>query len=308
MPRLEHHLRRFFFDPAPAHWAVIIRVGFGLVLLCGTLAMLPWWQELFGPEGLRGIESRVRLYGEGSIDTSVTGWLRLDPVRSPAVMWAVFAASTFTAACFTVGFWTRTAGVLAVLLHIALLARHGQVFNGGWPFMLHQFMAYLVLADCGRYASVDAWLRLRKEGSTDPWSTVGMGSGWPRRLLMVHLTTLYATAGLHRFTDAGWMEGSMVFVAMTYTMYGRFPDVTWFEWKPLLQAANYITVLLEPAAVVLLWVPRARAVIILLLLALHGGLELTSRTGWWQYVMSITLLVFVEPRWLKQQWDRRVGT
>ena len=107
-----------------------------------------------------------------------------------------------------------------------------------------------------------------------------------------------------RFADAGWLEGSMVFVAMTYAMYTKWPTIEWFSLKPLLVFANWAAFVIEPAAVVLLWVPRLKTVILALLVALHVGLEVTTRTGWWHYVMGLSLLVFVDPALLSLGWTR----
>lgn len=304
MTRLEERVTAWFLEPSPAHWAVLGRVGFGLVVLCGSLALFPWWQELFGPAGLAGVDTRIRLFGEDAVDPSLSGWLRLDSIRDPTLTWGLFVASVSSAACFAAGFRTRTAGFITLMIHVALVGRHGQALNGGWPFMLHQYLVYLLLADCGRYASVDAWLRCRREGGD--WLAVGDGPNWPKRLFMVHICALYAVAGFHRFTDAGWLEGSMVFVAMTYAMYTKWPTIDWFSLKPLLMFANWAAFVIEPAAVVLLWVPRLKTVMLALLFALHVGLEVTTRTGWWNYVMGVSLLVFIDSALLSRGWTRSV--
>jgi hypothetical protein len=158
--------------------------------------------------------------------------------------------------------------------------------------MVKPFMLYIVLSPCGRWVSVDAW---RARVVPDSWS----GTGWPLRLLKLHICTMYAVAGWSRLEDSSWRRGEMFFVAVTDSYSARF-DVDWFPLAPLLEPLSYVAFVAEPLAPILLWVPGLGALWAALLFSLHAGLELLLRDGWWQWLMMGALLAFAPPRWLER--------
>lgn len=297
---------RFFFSPLPQQGMVACRIGFGLLLLVAYAARAGRVPELYGPRGLGGWEvaQRVPVVGFGRILDAPFRWLVANP--SDAVVWTLYAMLLAAALAFALGAWTRPAGVVLLLLHTLFTARNQYAYTG-WAWMAKPFLLYTILAPSGRWLSVDAWRRRRAKAGAgrDAAATDGSawtGPGWPVRLLQIHLCAMYAVAGWSRLADPGWLNGEMVFVLLTDRRYARF-DADWVAWIPWLRPLSYGAFLAEPLAPILLWVPKLGAGMALLLMALHLGLEVLGRLGWWQWLMLTALTVFLPPRWLAVVFD-----
>jgi len=159
-------------------------------------------------------------------------------------------------------------------------------------------VAYVVLSDPGRYFSVDAWRRSRADPRVSALG-IGMGPGWPMRLVQVQVCAMYAITGINRLDKPGWLAGTMLYAALTNRVFGRF-DIDWTSYVPLLRILSYGTFLIEPLAPIMLWIPRIGPWWAVGLLALHMGLEVATTVGWWSFMMCTGLLTFLPPRWLER--------
>lgn len=298
----------WFFAPTSQSWAVLCRLGFGLWLFISWFSYLPYVQHFFGPEGIGGVATMRRLPGSGFTVYDYRYFLWLHYVDSPGLIWLCYGLLIAAILCFTVGFCTRISGVLTIVLHALFIGRMPFISWGG-SHMLYAFTIYTVLADAGRYVSLDAWLRSRRCPATSLY-TIGTAPAWPKRLLQVHVCTMYAVAGLTRLNQPGWLEGSMVYVALTNLMFAR-ADIDWNPWRPLLRPISYCIYVLEPLATVLLWLPTLGRWVAVTLISLHVGLELTS-TNEWNVTLIVALFTFLPDHWLRRPFDalqrHRAGT
>jgi hypothetical protein len=288
-----------FFAPRAIHALVFCRIGFGLILFVSYLTKWPHVQKLFGPDGVGGASTLARS-PLGSITRELeipVEWL--SGVTSAESIWVLYWILLVASLCFALGFRTRTAGVIALLLHSVFHARNAYAFFG-WPVMMKPFMLYVLMAPVGRFGSLDAWLRRHREPLVPVRDWIA--PAWPLRLLQVHLCTMYAEAGWSRITDAGWFKGEMVFVALTDRRFGRF-DFDWYPYLPLLRPASYVAFILEPLAPLMLWLRVIGPLWALALIALHLGLEIFANVGWWQFMMMTTLSVFLPTEWLSRGFE-----
>jgi hypothetical protein len=160
--------------------------------------------------------------------------------------------------------------------------------------MLAPFALYVILSRAGDYASLDAWRRQRRSRGRAP---SGVAPAWPMRLLQIHVAAMYFHAGFARIDDPGWLRGDVLFEALARTLFSRF-DLDLFPLQPALVLLSYAVFLLEPAAALLLWIPRLRTLCALALMAMHVVLEVLTNVGWWNYIMLAGLLAFLPPPWL----------
>jgi hypothetical protein len=212
-------------------------------------------------------------------------------VSSPLVVTLLYAALLLAAGAFTLGLLTRFAGLALLALHLVFSA-HQPELDGGWVRLYAPFLAYLVLSPSGAAWSLDAWLSARKRGQLKP----APFSPWPLRLLQVHVIAMYATAGWPRFVAEAWTRGETVMYAVADTRFGRW-DVDFYALRDLLALASWATLLLEPAATVLLPLRATRRWCAIALIGLHLSIEALADTGMWQFMMSATLLAFLPDRW-----------
>lgn len=250
-------------------------------MLMGYLLYEPYVDQLFGPDGLgaytMGHDHLIR-------DHTWTTW------------WVLIGS----AASFTLGFATPLSGALLIGSHLVFI-EPGRFFSWGWVPTVPAFLAYLTLGPSGRSHSVDAWL-IKKWRGIQPLSQV---PAWSIRLIQLHIIAIYLGAGWHRVGDIAWLRGEMVYDAVTYAFFSRFPNVDWSMFRWPLVASNYIVWSLELLAPLGLVLAETRLVFAIGLFAMHLGLELTSTIGLWQLMMMSVLFTYFPESWSKRLLGHR---
>ena len=108
---------------------------------------------------------------------------------------------------------------------------------------------------------------------------------------------MYFHTGFARIDDPAWLQGQALFEALARTIFTRF-TFDLHAWRVELVLLCYAVFVLEPAAVVLLWIPRIRTLCALALIAMHLTLEILTNVGWWNYILVGGLLAFLPPQWM----------
>lgn len=273
LARLMSRVESWWFDEVAIQPLVICRIGLGLMLFhCYTVYFSPRLDVVFGPEGL------------GSY-LSGKPWV----ASSDLVFRSVFTVAVVSSFTFAVGLGTRVSGLLLIISHYQLL-QTGALATWGWKWMIFPFLNCLILAPSGAAFSVDAWWQMKCRPG---WQARSTCAAWPFRLIQLHVAMVYVGAAWQRMDDANWLNGSMVYEAMTNLIFGRFPYVDWNEWKLVLAAMTYGAFVLEVAAPLLLWHRRLGPWVVLGLVAMHLGLEILTMTGYWHVMLIIVLVSFM---------------
>lgn len=284
-------LERFFFEPLRFRGLYVMRAAFGAIALYHYLRLLPYVQIFFGPAGINGHDTAQRWPGfPMPVTEDLEHFALLRHVSSPLLVTLLYAALLVAAAAFTLGLRTRWAGVMLLALHL-VFSGHQPGFDG-WVRLFGPFLAYLILAPSGGAWSLDAWLAARKHGSRPPAAF----SPWPLRLLQVHVIAMYATAAWPRFVAEAWLRGETVLYAVADTRFGRW-DIDFYALRGVLAVATWATLVLEPAATLLLPLRLTRRWCALALMVLHLSIEVLAETGMWQFMMCTVLLAFLPDRW-----------
>ena len=121
-----------FFAPQPMQALVVSRIVLGLILFAFYAHALPDVPTLWGPEGLGGyaLHQRSDLDLGGRPLEAPLRWLAHNP--SVELIWLLYALLLATSLAFSLGFWTRPAGAIALLLHSLFYARNYHAY-WGWP-------------------------------------------------------------------------------------------------------------------------------------------------------------------------------
>lgn len=286
-------LEAFFFAPVRFRGVFVMRAAFGLIAAFYYLRLWPYVQAFFGPDGVAGYRTAERWPSFPIASTE--GFEQFDLLRhvaSPALIWALYTALLGAALLFALGLWTRAAGFALAALHVVFAARLPYLMMG-WAQLYPAFVVYLALAPSGQAWSVDAWLKRRKDATFRASHEL---VAWPLRLLQVHVIAMYATAGWPRFVAGAWLHGETVLHAAADTRFGRW-GVDWHALQPLLAAATYYGLVIEPAATVLLLFRTTRRWCALGLMALHLGIEVLADVGMWQYMMLAGVCAFLPDEW-----------
>ena len=289
--RVFARVEAWFFAPQPIDAMVLARILLGSALASSYAIRFREVQAVWGPEGFAGPAWFTDLYRRPAAVQQVLDALSPGTPPSELLIWALYAGVVLASLAFALGFRTRTAGVLALLIHMYLQRGRMPLAYWGWAVQIQPLFFYVVCSRAGRFASVDAWLARRRNpspGAANDW----VGPAWPMRLLMIHTTLMYLTSGGERLDDAGWLHGQSVWIALSNSIYSKV-GFDWTPYKTVLHVSTLGTYVLEATAPILLWVPRIGVVVVYLSLAMHAGLEALTLVGYWNFCMVAGLLCFL---------------
>lgn len=280
----------WFFAEQRVHALALTRIIFGVALFVTYLCYSPYLEWYWGSDGL------------------LPYIFNLKPpyTLTQTALWPIFGALMLSALCFTVGLFTRIAGLLLLAGHFCFI-RWGVLHTWGWAETMPLLLLYVSLSGAGRWLSVDAWWAARQGRPISPTA-----SRWALRLVQIHVCMIYVAAGWHRIDDGGWLRGEMVYEAMSNTWYTRLPLVDFQPYKAVMAWATWGTEFLELLAPVALWLRPTRKIWMIGLIAMHTGLHLGASVGMWQPMMVGSLLSFADPQsveglasWLRRRiWAR----
>jgi predicted DCC family thiol-disulfide oxidoreductase YuxK len=300
---------RFFFTPADPTALGLIRVATGLLLLRslwvigldlpGFLGSRAWTD----PEAVRGWMAE-QAHGAWSF------WLLVpDSLLRP--VWIVCLA---VLAMFTAGLFSRTTAVLAWIIAVST-ARRAPTILFGFDNIIATWTLYL--AACGasgqavsldrflsRWKAARAALARRPKGvaapalpSGVPVPTVSANLGL--RLIQLHLCLIYGMAALAKLRGDAWWNGLAIWGVLASAEFRRF-DLTWMAAYPwLLNFLTHAGLFLELTYPVLVWVPVLRPLMLVAMLGLHIGINLSLGLTEFGLAMLAGNLAFVSGPWLR---------
>ncbi len=130
-----------------------------------------------------------------------------------------------------------------------------------------------------------------------PTPTVSANIGL--RLIQCHLALIYGLAGLSKFMDVGWWNGTAIWGTLASADFRLF-DLTWLAAYPLLlNAMTHGALLLETTYPALIWVKPARPLVLAGVAAMHLGIGLTLGLFEFAAAMLAANLAFVSGPWLR---------
>ena len=150
---------------------------------------------------------------------------------TPNVIYAMVAVNLIAGVFLTVGFFTRTAALLLMVIHMSLVARLS-LYGFGGDSMYRVFSFLMVLAPLGASWSVDACI----------WGGNTRVPIWPRRLIQAQLMFVYVKTGLVKISSQWTFVGrwSALYYALNDPGFARFSPI-WSAWLyPLTQVGTLV--------------------------------------------------------------------
>ena len=263
----------FFYAPQSPLSLAIFRIGFGAILFVESLGLWRWGSDLFGKRGLQA----------GSLGD------RSDRM----VVWA-FRIHTITCLAVAVGFMTRAAAALVFLNFCFRTRRNWMVIQGGDN--IAKFMSLLlVFSNAGGLLSIDHLLNLRWLGGYS-----GVASQWPIRLMQIQVSVIYVRTALWKLKASDWPDGSAVFHAVhrnlnlrsyfnSRSLYSRL------AYGPITALLTWFTLAGELFTGIFIWFQETRNAAIVVGAVMHLGFELVFEIKQFQWLMLVSLLLFLTP-------------
>ena len=216
--------------------------------------------------------------------------------------WAVsllFLVAAVAAAALAVGYRTRAATAVSLVLLASLLARNPFVLNAGDGLLL-RLLGVGLLCPLGARWSVDAVRRRDSSDATDS-AAADRVVGLAPALLLSLAVVVYVSNAVVKLRGTAWPAGEAVerVFRLTY-LHGPLGGLV-PEWSPLLSAATYGWLALLVASPLLIAAAgRVRAALAGTLLAAHLSMAFALQIGVFPLVSATALLPFFPPF----VWDR----
>jgi hypothetical protein len=287
----------FWFKPEATSTLALVRIAFGLLTLVWGLTLVPDAGEFVSTDGV--------LPEQPDEDASSVRWAWgvLDLWSGDAAVAALLIVLMLASISLTVGYRTRLASIAVFIALVSIQRRNPFVFNSG-DGLLRVTALYLALAPAGAALSVDRWRRDR-----DRWWECPARAPWPLRLMQVQLSIVYLSTLWAKLRGDAWNDGTAVSYALRlddlvrFDLLGRLVDSELFA-----NLITYGTLTIEFALGVLVWNRRLRPWVLACGIALHIGIDLTLRVGFFSYAIFVLYIAFIPPEtvstWLLQARSR----
>ncbi len=290
----EFSWNEWLFDPVQSYGVFLCRIAFGFSLFAGYIKLWPERIFLFGASGLAGknfYDEVPSPYIIGRMTAESFNLLKF--VGHDEIIQTLFILMLISSFCFMIGFFTKTAGWVSLILHTLFFSRANYGY-WGWAEVIKPFMIYILLSTPGAFWAVDSYLE-KKMQKTPP-----LISAYPVRLMQVHVCIMYFVVAWARIDNAHWRDGSMLYRILVHATFSRWPPF----WEPLKNVLPYFchaAWAVELVAPFLLLVHPFGKWVAITLVFMHLGLEAFSMVGYWNLVMIAALSLFIEPLKLQKE-------
>jgi hypothetical protein len=291
--------RRFGID---ARALAAFRVALGALLLADLLLRARSFTAFYTDTGVLPrslLAERAPLYAEYSVHAlSGAAW----------VQGVLFAVAGLAALAVLVGYRTKLATVVSLVLLVSLHARNPFVLNGG-DLLFRQLLFWSVFLPLGARWSVDA--HRRRDESSGHGENVASASnrvpgseqvvGVATAALLVQVVLVYAVNGILKLRGESWVEGTAIRVVFSLDQFTVLLGDTVAQYPGLLEALAHLWLgMLVAAPLLLALTGWARAAFAGLFVGAHAGMLLTMQLGLFPLISTAAFLPFL-PAAL---WDR----
>ncbi|MFM8251971.1 MAG: HTTM domain-containing protein [Planctomycetota bacterium] len=281
---------QFWFHPTRPHTLALIRILSGAMLLY-THAV--WSLDLLAFLGPQGWLSRE---AARAMNRSPWAWSFWWWVESPTLIWTLHLLALSIFFLLMIGCATRFTALLSFLLTLAYCHRlPGALF--GLDQVNAMLSMYVMLGPSGAVYSWDAWWRRRRTpgATTVADAAPRLSTNLVIRLIQVHLCIVYLFGGISKLKGTMWWDGSAVWFALANQEYQTW-DLLWLgQWPWLIALLTHLTVFWETFYPVLIWPRLTRPVMLIMAVAVHGGIALCLGMPTFGLAMLIANLSFVSP-------------
>lgn len=279
----------FFFKPIDPGPISIFRILFGLLVVINGLMIWPDLPVWYGEKGVLPLAAALNMTGGHRLDI-----LALLP-SSNSWLVGFFCFHILAAVFLTLGFYTRISALAVFISIVSFHHRNILILNSG-DTLIRVVSFLLIFSQAGSAFSLD-WIWRVIKGVQEPLRE--FSSPWAQRLIQIQLCIVYVFTVMWKLKGSAWVDGTAVYYTSRLEEFQRFPVPWLFENLILIKLITWITLVIELSIGTLVWLPRLRPYILCLALFLHLGLEYSMNVPLFQWIMLTTLILFIEPNWLR---------
>lgn len=173
-----------------------------------------------------------------------------------------------------------------------------------YDFVAHATNFLLLFSPVSETLSVDAWLKRRAERKSGaPREESGVHPIYYQLHLLFGVGLIYFDSVIWKLSSPAWQQGTAIWNAMSAPAFTWYP-VRWFQFMlnepSLMLVADWLTLFLEFAFIILMWSQRCRTYILLPIgIILHVGIFLSFPIPKFALGMIVMYILAPPPSW----WD-----
>jgi hypothetical protein len=289
-----------WFGQTDARPIALMRIAFGAMITIQLLQRFTVARKAYSSEGYLTQKAAAAFVSDWQ-------WSLFFVYDAPWFVQSVILLGVAGAVLFTLGHWTRVAGIVAFIALTSLHNRNSFSMYGG-DIVPRQFLFYLLLMTSDRVWSVRAWrARLRAshdavQRGKDPRSAPRRAATidvWPVRLFQIQIMILYLCTGLHKAQGIDYHDGSALWYGLVNPATSRL-----YPWGfplyraiyPVLELSTFFTLWWELLFPFMVPFRRLRPIALWGGVFVHGGIAVFMQVGWWAPIMLLSYLAFVSGR------------
>ncbi|WP_232688766.1 HTTM domain-containing protein [Halobacterium zhouii] len=201
----------------------------------------------------------------------------------------LFAVAGVAALCLLVGYRTRLATVVSLVLLASLHARNPLVLNAG-DSLLRRLLLWGAFLPLGARWSVDAAGASRRSSVRDHVASVASAA------LLVQVVLVYVVNAVLKLRGDAWLSGDAVRVVFALDQFTVFLGDALAQYPALLEMASHVWLtMLVASPLLIVLAGRRRAVFAGLFASVHLGMLLTMQLGLFPLISVVALVPFLPP-------------
>lgn len=221
---------------------------------------------------------------------------------SSFILYSVLAAGFAASVTLLVGWHSRISAIVCFVVIQSLLRRNPFVVSAADELM-SQMLFYLAISDAGVVLSLDR-RRLERNGMLPPRKT----SPWAQRLLQIQLCLIYLQTFFLKLPSKDWQNGDAVYKVLRSAELAHFPVPVFISSNlELCRLLSYGTLGIELAIPLLIWWRPVRLIMVILGIVLHLSMEYCLNIPFFQGLMIVGLISFVDAPILRRAGKKLSG-
>ncbi len=292
---------RFFFGPRDVRPVALMRMGVGLITAWMLLERVAVARSALSDEGWLPTDAAAQLMDP-------LHWSVFHVIDAPGAVAAILLLGGVSAGLFTLGLFTRPAGLLAFVVLASTHVRNPAVLYGA-DSVARIWMFYLLLMPCGRAWSIDAIRRRVRSGGRAFLAPAPTMEAWPVRLLQFQVALIYLTTGISKSYGTDYHEGTALWYALANPTYSRFDPLlepVFATAAPVLALLTIVTLWWELAFAFMVLFRRSRTLALGIGVFVHGGIFVALQIQFWGPLMLLSYFSFISGRSVHRLWLRHV--
>lgn len=280
----QNKIDNFFFKPRPIYNVALLRIIFGVLILCQGFGIMNVLDVFWSNNGVLRLDSALK-YAD-PVGLNLFAYL-------PAKSWVAPALGVgllIGALGMTLGAFTKTSIAITFLTLASFHNRNLFILNGA-DIIIRHFLFLLFFSPCGEALSIDMWNHRRRHGSKGiPLKR----SPWVLRLMQIQFTLIYLQAFFYKLHGDTWIQGTAVYYATRIDIYFRM-TMPIFNNLLLMKFLTWATLIVEFSLGTFIWIKKFRYWILFAGLLMHLSMELILNIPMFQWVMISAMVCMVIP-------------